>query len=100
MNNTLQVYAGDYGDSSEYVNSTTVNGISISSHCVPQLECGNAYYTCIANYDIGPLVANGQATILTTATSDVSYCGYNGYILYVKYTLQDTVAPTLSLGKI
>ena len=92
---TVKVYATDYDSSSEYINRIAANGVALSSYCNPASQCGSSYFTCLHEVDVTSLVSSsGQLTVLTTATSEVNYCAYNGYNLYVEYEVRGQLAPT------
>jgi hypothetical protein len=83
----VQAYATDFGSNSEYVDGIYAGTTSLSSHCNPGVDTGGFYYTCVAGHDVTADVSAGSLVVSATATSDVNCCAYNGYYLYMKFTL-------------
>jgi hypothetical protein len=90
---TVEVFETDFNDVTEYVDGIYAGSTTLSSNCNPGVESGTQYYTCVAGQGVTADVSSGSLTVLTTATSEVNYGPYNGYYLYVKYTLLKTHLP-------
>jgi hypothetical protein len=82
--------------SAQYV-SIFVNGNEIMKYCAPGIDCGTDFYSCLADYDIAEHLSpesGGSLEITVTSTGlKPSICDYNGYPLYVRFTIHDTNDP-------
>jgi hypothetical protein len=71
-----------------------INGGSVMDYCAPGIECGSDYFVCMADYDVTNYVAPAQGgSLQVTVTStgvEPSICDYNGYPLFVRFTVHDT----------
>jgi hypothetical protein len=93
----VEVFETDFDATSEYVDGISAGSTTLSSNCNPGVESGTNYYTCLSGQDVNADVSSGSLTVLTTATSEVNFGPYNGYYLYVKYTLSKTLVATLPM---
>jgi hypothetical protein len=96
---TVEVYDTDFSYSTEYA-TVYVNGVMEVAQCrAGQVDCGSSFSTCLNNHVVQH-TPGSPITILVTASSEVNVCPYNGYVLYVRYSLvhlgtsAPTVAPT------
>ena len=74
-----------------------VNGVEVLPYCSPGIECGSDYFVCLADYDVSQqlMSANGGSleVFVTSTGLSPSICDYNGYPLFVRFTLHDTNDP-------
>ena len=84
----VEVYTTDFDSSNEYVDLISANGNTISNFCNPGTQEGGYFFLCVNSYDVsGYISSNGELTVVTTATAEINCCSYNGYYLYVRYTI-------------
>ena len=94
----VEVYATDFSDSSEYVNGIYSGTTTLSSFCDPGVDNGGYFYTCLTSQDVTGDVSGGSLTVLVTGTSQMNCCAYNGYYLYVRLTLTESVKTSTILS--
>lgn len=92
----VDVFVTDFSDTEEFISEISVNDHAIMTYCDPGLDSGQSYYTCLINEDIWPYIKGDNVTILTTASYMVNLQPYDGFILYVKYTISGTPLATES----
>jgi hypothetical protein len=88
---SVEVYATDFQDASEYVDGIFAGGSILSSNCNPGVDGGGFYFSCVSSQDVTADVSGGSLLVKATATSQINCCAYNGYYLYVRYTLSPYV---------
>ena len=95
---SVLVYETDFASDNEYVDGIYAGSTSLSTFCNPGVDSGTSYYACVTNQSVTGDVTGGALTVLTTATSEINCCSYNGYYLYVEYTLTRSIRRHLALG--
>ena len=79
----MEVFETDFASTTEYVDGIYAGAATLSTSCDPGIDAGSSYHMCIDNQTVtGDVSSNGTLTILTTATSSVNCCPYNGFYLY------------------
>lgn len=74
-----------------------LNGVEIMPYCAPGIECGTDFFVCLADYDVTEHVLpnnGGSLAVGVTSTGVLpSICDYNGYPLFMRFTVHDTDDP-------
>ena len=95
---TVDVYATDFGSSSEYVSSIDVASNSVVSFCDPGVDNGGYFYNCLHQYEVTSYIWSNYLDVEAYATSSVNDYPYRGSYFYVRYTLHATSVSSSSNG--
>ena len=84
---TVAVKDTDFDDASEYIISTTANGVVVHGKCSPMdgaVVDGTGMFECAKMVELPPS-RDGSYSFTTTATPEVDENPYEGSFVYVEY---------------
>jgi len=85
---SVEVYETNFLASWEYVSNIEASDRYLSSFCNPNIDHGGQFYSCVSHADVTDDVTSLNSLMVSTyATSSVDSNPYQGYVLYVRYTL-------------
>jgi hypothetical protein len=94
----VEVYATDFNENNEYVSNIDANGHVLSNYCSPQVDQGGFFHTCIRDRNVTSFIDytkdDGTLTVTVQATRSVDAYPYQGFLLYVKFSISGLIRPT------